>query len=182
MTTELKWLAPGEDLLWSGRPHPLRYALRRGWLPFLLGALMLAGALAGKSNLFGVLWGTVLILSPAWHCVRAVWTTYALTNRRAVIDISGGFSDRAGLSVGDIQSIKVRQSANGSGNILFRGSIVGNPTFWFLRNPIVLALDGFFCMWPRRDGFLAIRDVSRVKRLLDPMIRRPVASLRDKAA
>jgi hypothetical protein len=172
MMIDTKWLEPGEQVLWAGRPHPVRYAVKRGWLPFILGALAVSVTFLSKGDVGFLPILFVLVLSPAWHCIRAVWTTYLLTDRRAVVDVAGGFAARGDVSVRDIQSLGLRRRADGSGDITFRSVLLGFPQFFLPRNPIFVVLDGLFSLFPRRAGFIAIRDVERVEGLIGPMISR----------
>ena len=72
--------------------------------------------------LFGVpcvVIGAGLVLSPLWLSFARAGTTYALTSRRAIIDITASVSATHQRAAEHIRFIEVRQSARGSGDVLF---------------------------------------------------------------
>jgi len=152
----------GEKLLWSGHPDPTRYLFAKSGYTFLgglfffgfsllwtLGASLQGGAFA----LFGVpfmLIGAGLVLSPFWHLLRGRNATYALTDRRAIIDFSGFMARRISVPLDQIRFIDMRMRRDKSGDIYFKETAV--------------AAEGGYAT--QRDGFLAIADASRVEQLL----------------
>ena len=121
-------LDAGERLLWSGRPEPIQYAPRKGWPTFLIGIPFLAFALfwtymassgpgpaALPFALFGIPFiavGLGLVLSPAWHFLRAKQTTYALTARRTIINIDGVLARRTSLPLSQIPFVELRRATS----------------------------------------------------------------------
>src|SRR5262245_1821880 len=97
---------PGEQLIWQGKPYPIRYALRKAAYTFPFGIFFFGFSLfwiygaymAGNKAtnqvgfafwMFGipfVIVGACMVLSPAWYLFRATTTTYALTDQRVIID------------------------------------------------------------------------------------------------
>jgi hypothetical protein len=131
---------PGEQLIWQGKPYPARYALRKAAYIFPFGVLFFAfslfwihGAYTAKSNvsnqlgfqfwMFGipfVIVGACMVLAPAWYFFRATATTYALTDRRAITDVSGPFPQRTSIPLNQMPFVDVRSSADGPGHVLFQ--------------------------------------------------------------
>src|SRR5262249_8171489 len=106
MTSEPDLLDRGEKLLWSGKPDPQHYALAKSPLPFLIGICCLgiavslaAGAIQSPPSSAWVeiallTTGLAFVFSPLWYSYEAARTTYALTDRRAVIDYAGFMPQR----------------------------------------------------------------------------------------
>jgi hypothetical protein len=160
---------PGERLIWSGNPRPARYSIRKGGYPFLFGILLFGFSLfwihgaymAGSKAtnplgfqfwMFGipfVIVGACMVLSPAWYFFRAMKTTYALTDRRAITDVSGPFPRRASVPLTQMPFVDVRTSAQGPGHVLFRE-----------------ALASYNKGMPQPDGFIAVPDAARVGQML----------------
>jgi hypothetical protein len=130
---------PGEQLIWSGNPDPARYALRRGALPVPIGVSLIGIFLFWIYTMpelspadipfelplwaFGapiLLAGAFFVLSPAWHFFRGMRTTYALTDRRAVVDVSGLFRRRMSVPLSQISFVDVQSSGEGPGHVLFQ--------------------------------------------------------------
>jgi hypothetical protein len=153
---------PGERLIWSGKPDAPRYAFRKAWYSFAFGLFFFAFSIfwiVGATNQGGwefswfgipfVIIGACLVLSPLWQIFRATRTTYALTNRRAITDVSGPFPQRTSVPLKQIPFVDVRSSTTGPGHVLFQESVAyqnGGAT--------------------RRDGFIAIADAAKVGQLL----------------
>lgn len=160
-TSALQLLDSGERLIWSGRPNALRYAINKGMVPSLFGVVFFGFAVfwtygaAKQSGLLFMLGGIPFLiiglgflLTPVWPVFRGARTTYALTNRRAIVDISGAFARGLSVPINQIRFVEMKPSAKGFGNVLFR-EIIGTEG-----NSI------------RRDDFIAIADADSVERLL----------------
>src|SRR5262245_29281266 len=155
-------LDSGERLLWSGRPDRASYAERKSWPTFLVGIPFLAFALFWTymaSNgpmpmaLFGIPFiavGLALVLSPAWHFLRARQTSYALTARRAILNTEGMMARRTSLPLSRISFVELRLPTWKFGDVVFFEVARGHYDYWA----------------DRRDGFIAIADAARVERLL----------------
>jgi hypothetical protein len=178
--SDSSWLDPGEDILWTGRPDPLRLALRQGRWPFLIGVIFLLFAFmfmqmswqldadlkrfsktikatdAPFSPMFFVfdyiflVLGLVGVLAPLWFWFRATRTRYALTNRRAVIDNAGPSARFISVPLQQISFIEHRPGAGGFGHVIFREVLRPGVDGW----------------GPRGDGFIAIPDATQVERLV----------------
>jgi hypothetical protein len=166
-------LDPGERLIWSGKPGPLRYALNRGIFSFLFGLVFFGFAIFWTINaadqssalfvFFGIpllVFGLGFVLSPIWQFIRGGRSIYALTDRRAVIDISKVFPRRVSVPLSQIRLIEVRRSATGFGDVLFR-EIASSVSYG---NSI------------SRDGFIAIAEVDHVDQLLRSVIEKGTAA------
>src|ERR1700754_4439142 len=90
----------GQKVLWWARPDPFMYAVKQSWQTFLFGIPFFAFAVfrpykasvSGVFAAFGIPFlaiGLGMVLSPLWYYFRGTRATYALTDRRAVIDIAG---------------------------------------------------------------------------------------------
>jgi hypothetical protein len=168
MTISPGILDSGERLVWSGKPNPMGYAIYKGRWMFLIGIpffafsifwISMAATGGGKAAqpfpfwLFGVPFiviGAGLVLSPLWYFVRGTGTTYALTSKRAITDITGMFPLRTSIPLDQIRFVDLRQSASGAGDVLFH-----ETTSSYGNNQST-----------RRDGFIAIPDARRVDQLL----------------
>jgi hypothetical protein len=157
------FLDRGERLIWSGRPAPLGYALKKGsgfrWLfgLFFFGFSMfwIHGALKSDESLwlFGipfVLIGGAMALSPAWYYLQAGRTQFALTDRRAVIDTQGFMRKRVSIPLGQVQFVELMEGAYGIGHVLFSRQVSQGPDHYAARE----------------DGFLAITNAPEVERKL----------------
>ena len=162
------FLDRGEVLIWSARPAPLGYALRKigyqwffglfffGFSLFWIYMAGTAGQKAGSSPagffwMFGipfVLIGASIVLSPFWYYFKAGQTQFALTDRRAVIDTQGLLGNRISISLREVPFVELQLGAGGSGNVLFTYDTAK------YRNA------------PRRDGFIAIANAADVERKL----------------
>jgi hypothetical protein len=166
-------LDPGERLVWSGQPEPRAYAWKKGWMQFLFGipffafavfwTTMAASVTGNGFAAFFWLWGIPfllaglgMLLSPFWHHARARRTTYALTDRRAVITTSGVFPVRTSVPLEHVPFIDVELKADKSGHLLFREvkRASGSGT------------------WHTKDGFIAVRDVENLERLFRDAVAR----------
>ncbi len=156
-------LDPGERLIWAGRPNALRYAFRKSTLTFLFGLLFFGFSLFwvyGATNqsglpfaLFGapfVVVGLGLVLSPLWHFVRGRRAAYLLSDRRAVIDISGFLPKRISVPLSQVSFVELKSSSSGFGDVIFREIVTSSG-------------EGSSVM---RDGFMAVAEADRVERLL----------------
>jgi hypothetical protein len=112
--------------------------------------------------LFGipfVIVGACMVLSPAWHLFRATNTTYALTDRRAIIDISGLFPRWTSVPLSQMPFVDVRSSNEGPGHVLFQEA-----------TPMYYGINGG--MKQQRDGFIAIADAAKVGQMLRTAIQK----------
>jgi hypothetical protein len=160
----------GENVLWSGAPIPIRYALRKGAWTFFVGIWFFGFSIfwvhvasGGKIDripsgfefwMFGipfVVVGACLVLSPIWYFVKSKMTTYTLTDQRAVIERSGLFPQRISVPLDRMAFVDLRASANGPGDVLFY-----EGTSWQNWNG----------KYTQRDGFIAISEAARVEQLL----------------
>jgi len=152
-------LDPGEQLIWTGTPRVLRYTAAMGRRPFLVGIFvcgfalywMHIGALANFPFApFGIvvlISGSAMLLSPARHLLGGLRASYALTDRRAILDLATG---RISVPLAQVQYIDVRRSRDGGGDIYFQDTYVPGTESQTLR----------------RNGFVAIDDVGKVEKLL----------------
>lgn len=169
-------LRADEELVWTGRPMP--WVLARSGLPAMFCAIpMLAfaifwtykalymGSAMGLRNAspplifpivgFGfILIGAVMTLAPLWKWLAANSTCYALTTRRAIV-FEAGFNSTTirSYAPGDFKVVSHRKRSSGAGDLVFEE---------------VEATSRFHEGSPSksRRGFLAIRDVAAVERLL----------------
>ncbi len=173
-------LDPGERLIWSANPDPPRYALRKGTYTFLFGIFFFGfslfwihGAYTAESRatsqllfpfwMFGipfVIAGASMVLSPVWYFFRAMHTTYALTNRRAIMDISGPFPRRTSVPLHQIPFVDVRSAAEGPGHVLFQEAATSYNNKGMTQ----------------RDGFIAIADAARVGQMLRSTIEKSASA------
>lgn len=180
--TDITWLDPDEQVLWSDKPNAVRLTLKRGAGPFLMGLFFLpisigmldiSCSVTGLSRemgrkdqvadytfvFTGVLFSIVAISSmlwPIWIFLRARRTTYALTTRRAVTDVAGMYSRRISLPLGQLRFVELRSSSDRVGDVIFNEAT--RPS-----------LDGW---GPRADGFVAITGAADVEQLLRTTIAR----------
>jgi hypothetical protein len=170
MMSEITPTAPGERVLWSGNPDPFRFSLRKSLpgaligIPFLAFALfwisMAASTPSGAASpfpfpfwLFGVPFvavGLGTVLSPIWHCVRALRTNYVLTNQRAIIDYPAPFARRISVPLYQIPFIEIRSSLGNFGHVLFQEAVVSS----YNRGV------------SQRDGFVGVADPTHIEQLL----------------
>src|SRR5262245_17247606 len=113
----------GEKLLWSGKPDPIGYAYTKSWPTFLFGVVFFGFAVfwtynvsnqSGMSSaLFGVpflMIGAALLLSPLWNYFRGTAAVYALTDRRAIVDIRSISPKRTSYPLDKIQFVDLQQA------------------------------------------------------------------------
>jgi hypothetical protein len=156
--SETGLLHPGETLLWFGHPDLPRYARAKSLTPSLVGiaflCLIVPGALRSDGNSFGALFfmtiSALLALSPLWHLARGRWTTYVLTDKRAMINIAGILPRRIIVPFSAISHIDVHAPGSTTNDI---GDIVYVPS-----RP---AGDGE----TRPIGFYAVPDVKNVEQI-----------------
>jgi hypothetical protein len=166
MTTDLWWLEPGEKLLWSDKPLLYRYLRQRlgaeiwgGPIVLCIAILLYYRALPAEILQSEFLSFVVFVLAvslmfkPIWVFWERGRTFYALTDRRAVIDID---VDSRSLPVGDLQLLRVRARKDGSGDIVFSEALVAAGE----------------SSWVREEGFIAIKNVNAVERLVRETIDR----------
>jgi hypothetical protein len=109
--------------------------------------------------LFGI-GGLVLASAPVWLWFRARQTTYALTDRRVVIDTAGPRPRRQSILLEHVRFIELRPGANGSGDVVIQETM--RP-----------GLDGW---GPRGEGFIGVSDAAQVERLLRAAIEETFSS------
>jgi hypothetical protein len=174
MTIDPGLLDPGEEVIWSGRPAPLWYALRRGALLMVFGAMLLAHAVTfGQAqfakqsrmtqqeyermvesmrlvSLLGGTAGVCCLLAVGWLGWRAYKTRYLLTNRRVVIDTSGPLPRRLSIPLEHVRFIEGRTKLIGPGDVI-------------LAERWRASIDG---LGARGEGFIAIPDSAQVEGLV----------------
>jgi hypothetical protein len=165
MMSEPELLDRGEKLLWSGKPDPQRYAFVKSPLPFLIGisCIGIAVALAAgtiqphpSSTWVGIAFltiGLALVFSPRWYSYEAEHTTYALTDRRTIVDYAGFMPQRTSVPLGRITLVEMRPRGSGSGHLYFHHTQDPGPEFELVKTI-------------HREGFVAVPDVRRVEQLL----------------
>jgi hypothetical protein len=174
MTTEALQLDPGEQLLWSGRPVPMWFAMRRAWRPLLMAIVFLALFVVYLVELnrvppridpildhvtmvgqivFAIVTGLLSfcsVLAALWMWQRAYRTTYYLTNRRVVIDIASLIARRTSMPLEHLRFIELQSRLLGPSDLIFSESWRFNLVGWGLRG----------------EGFIAILEASRVEGLV----------------
>ena len=179
MTIDPRSLDPGEQLLWTDRPIIDAYCRRKGQdgflascqaLPLVLVLLAFGTVLAGfgithgGTAIFGVGLALVLFALAALYLpvrVRrdARRTSFAITDRRAIIETPGLLlRNRISVPCSEIQTIEVRDGV--SDDVLFRDHEVKSEHGSHFE----------------RDGFLAIKDASKVSRLLRSTVENCIRS------
>ena len=166
-------LQRNEWVLWSGRPEPLRYALRES-PALLLGVLSLIllllipdfdpGLEAIYIALLGIRvhWMIVFfaavallgIAQPIYFYWVATQTIYAVTDRRA-LSIKPTRKGRVIQSYTNIEKIERRDLANGTGDLIFG-----------YERHIVRSMRYGTRVHLRGIGFIGIHDVARVEQLM----------------
>jgi hypothetical protein len=170
MTIEALQTDPGERLLWSGNPAPARFALRKAsyslpfgifFFGFSLFWIYSAYSTHSKAGdpfgfpfwMFGIPFvtiGAAMVLSPVWQYFRATRTSYALTDRRAIVDIAGPFPRRTSVPLNQVPFVDVRASGDGPGHVLFQEAVASYSNRGMTQ----------------RDGFIAIDDAAQVGQML----------------
>jgi hypothetical protein len=148
MTIDAALLDPGERLLWSGQPNPLRYAQSRSGISVIAGLAALVFAQIWTTTRDGNPWlGAVffliafaLLLSPLWRMWRAYRTAYGVTDRRALTVIGPPLARQISVPLDQILSVEIRLRPGHLGDVLFGDA--------------------------DHDGFIAVADVDAAVRLL----------------
>jgi hypothetical protein len=170
MTIDLSFVAPDEKLIWSAKPSPLRYALGETILTFVLGAFFflisliwihVATLIGSYFWLLGIPFvaiGAALLASPFYAFYRARCTTYLLTNKRAIVAVSGIAPRQFSVSLSSIDTIDARAYSDDHGAIILKEVITkdaesGGETI-------------------EHEGFIAIPDVAGVARIIKQAIDR----------
>jgi hypothetical protein len=168
MTIDLSSLCQGEKLIWSGKPSPLRYALGETILTSVLGTFFLLMSLIWvhvASLVGGYLWllgiplvaiGAALLATPLYAFYRARCTTYLLTNKRAIIAISGIAPRQFSVPLSDIDTIDARPYSDDHGAIILKEVITKD------------AESGGEII--EHEGFIAIPDLAGVVRIIKQAI------------
>jgi hypothetical protein len=139
MTIEVPLTDPGERLIWSGNPIPARYALRKASYRFLFGIFFFGFSLFWINGAY-----------TAWQYFRGMQTTYALTDRRAIMNISGPFPRRISVPLNQVPFVEVLSSAEGPGHVLFQEPVASYSNRGMAQ----------------RDGFIAIADAAQIGQIL----------------
>jgi hypothetical protein len=168
MMSELELLGRGEKLLWSGKPDPQWYAFTKGWMPFIIGICfvgvavsLLPGASDAMQSHPSAAWfeiafltiGSASVFSPLWYFYEAERTTYALTDRRAVVDYAGFMPQRFSVPLSRVTLIAMRPRGSGSGHLYFHHTQDPDQQFELIKTT-------------HREGFVAVPEVHRVGQLL----------------
>jgi hypothetical protein len=155
---------PGEQPIWQGKPYPARYALRKAAYTFPAGILFFAfslfwiyGAYMTENKTPSQLGFPCMVLSPAWYFFRATSTTYALTDQRVIMDISGLFPRRTSVPLSPVPFVDIRASNDGPGHVLFQETVAHYRSGRGMT---------------QRDGFIAIADAAKVGQLLRSAIQK----------
>ncbi len=136
-------LHSGEQLLWAGRPIPLRFAAKGlprvfigfVWLVFVYFIFKQVGSMGRGSSVshsavgsaFGIfqiilglfaLFGIVMILSPLWEYIKATRKVYALSNQRAILMDRWPAASVRSYSLKDMRQIE-RRGDDQQGDIIF---------------------------------------------------------------
>ena len=176
-------LGAGEEVIWSGSPKAIRFALSRAWMPFLWGLVFVLIALAyflgrvplppptnPKSefviavtkqvySIAGVV-GVSCLLSVAWFWLRATRTTYLLTNRRVVIDTKGPLPTRTSIRLEHVRFMELRSNILSPGDLVFEETRRYSPDGWGLRGV----------------GFIAIPEAVHVEQMVREAIEQTFAT------
>jgi hypothetical protein len=183
MTIGKSLLDPGEELVWSGRPNAVWFAIRRAWQPLLVGlgfsiasvfvlfqAYRASASADAKYDAFisfagafytgGAVIGLCAILSALWIGFRGSRTTYMLTNKRVLIDTTGPLARRIIIPLEHVRFIERNFGFLGPGDLVF------NET----RR---VTVDGW---WPRSEGFIAISNAAHVEKLMREAIEQTFAT------
>jgi hypothetical protein len=164
MTINAGSLDPGERLLWQDKPDVNAYCERKPLSGFWIGCGLVA--LAATITAFGfsenglnsesqviigalLLFGAFLLYRPLLVRRAVRKTMYALTDRRAIIEVPGILlRNRVSVPFSEIRRIEVHDGI--FGDVIFRDCVQQSE-------------DG---MQFSRDGFWAIANVQKVERLL----------------
>jgi hypothetical protein len=164
MTIDLSLLTSDEKLIWSGKPGPLRYALGEAFLTFVLGAFFFLMSLIWvyvAMLVGGYLWllgfplvavGAALLATPLYAFYRARCTTYLLTNKRAIVAVSGIAPHQFSVPLSAIDTIDARPYSDDHGAIILKEVVTKDPE------------TGGETI--EHEGFIAIPDLAGVVRIL----------------
>jgi hypothetical protein len=174
MTNEKSLLDPGEQLIWSGKPKPVWFAMRMASRPLLagIGFLVLFVIYSSDVNrgisqidpkivqvtivariVFAIIAGvlsSISVIAALWMWLRAHRTTYQLTNRRAVIDTRGPIPRRISIPLEHLRFVELRSRFFGPSDLIFSETRGFSPDGW----------------GPRGQGFIAITDANQVESLV----------------
>jgi hypothetical protein len=162
MSIDPALLEPGERVLWSGQPNPLRYMQAKSGIKIMLGFGVLILAEFWASGPREPKWvaallylvAFTLLLSPLWMAFRAYRTTYALTDRRALTVAALPLARPVSVPLSGVRSVDWRSRPGGLGDVLFG--------------------EGPMSAVARRRGFIAIRDAETVERLVRSLLPQAV--------
>ena len=145
-------LAPGEKLIWAGRPYPPVYMLYNGGAMGLLGIIVVINIAIAFGALF-LLLIPVIILGAVVARMRGESVRYGLTDKRAITKTSWPWHSLRIIPV-DRFNVCIRQNFNKQiGSIMYR------------KTPDV------FNMWRgppfRADAFVGLSDADKVQKLIE---------------
>jgi hypothetical protein len=168
MRSDVTSIGPGERMLWSGNPNPLRFSLRKSFPGALFGIPFFVFSLYWISSAYGVpgekspfpipfwmfgipfvLVGSGMVLSPVWHYMRALLTNYVLTDQRAIIDYFGPFGQKISVPLSRVPFIESRRSFGDFGHLLFQEA----------------AVNSYNKGMSQREGFVAIPAPAQVEQI-----------------
>jgi hypothetical protein len=185
-----KELAPGEKLVWAGRPGARALAKRNlvrmlvgipialfgvlvGWGPF---GRLLAGTMG--NDVSSAAWNFLVLAVTAWFVAGGIWllgmplwaaivastVTYAITDRRVLIISTFALKRVISYSPHEIETVETQEQGRGSGDIVFRDDKQIVPEGGRLR--VSFRIDyytGFFGVSDVRRVEDAVRDLARKK-------------------
>lgn len=164
MTTDLSFIASDEKLIWSGKPAPLRYALGETVLTSVLGGFFFLMSLTWVSVAMSIgsyFWllgipllaiGAALLASPLYAFYQARCTTYLLTNKQAIVAVTGMAPRQFSVPLSSLDTIDARPYADDHGAIILKEVITKD------------AESGAEII--EHEGFIAIPDVAGVARMI----------------
>ena len=160
MTINPRTLDPGEEVLWSGRPHAGHLAFQEGWWNCLLGLFIFGIACGFTSTAYDasgfqflgncalIIGGLCIALTPVWKFYEAKHTIYMLTDRRAITQVSGIKPYRRSVPLSQIRYVEMRPSeVVGIGSVYFQDIVQSDGEISSLH----------------RQGFVAIEAANKVE-------------------